>query len=311
MIHRNWLLIPLLLILAACAPATAAPTPTPGLTPTPAPTATPAPTPTATPIPQLHVTIAWPSAVSALAPIPLAAAVMPPANVTDPIHVRAVVLDPEGQIRRIADLYPLGNYQYAAEQPLLLALEPLAGDWRVIVTAASAQGARGRAEVVFQPMQLDARDLGDGLPAGVTLHIPRALFEVETHGDAWAGARVWRYNEGEISLWWAPGPIQVLQPDTAEIMLIATHPSDQRPTVTASMATTWQGRPAYLFREQWGGATGSSWRGSSATTTDSHAGEAWVMQAPNYQLFVLRIRGLQGDIPPVLRALADTFSLVP
>lgn len=309
MMRRTVILAMLLgLALAACAPAMVAPTPTPRLTPTitytPAPTPIPSPTPTGTPIPPLNVSITWPAEVSALAPVPIDVAVVPPPGVEATARVRAIVLDPEGWPWQIVDLRARGAYRYASDLPLQLPLEPLPGDWRLAVSVTSDLAVTGQRNLVFQPEPLEFHELGDALPAGATLRVPRVFTEVAAQGDDWAGGRAWRYGDGEVALWWAPGPTEALQFDNAEVMLAATWDPAQRPDVLTSQALDWQGQPAFFFREQWPNADSGSWRGNAP----GGAAEAWVIQGPDQWLYVLRIRGVGiAAVPPLMRMVAETF----
>jgi hypothetical protein len=292
---RIWVCVSLML-LAACAPAQPTLLPTPALTPSP--TSIPSPTPTVTPIPWLVLTIRWPEQVSALQPVPIEVELVPPPGVAVTAALRASVLDPTGRSRLLFDLTPRGANLYAAEELLQLPLEPPEGDWQLSVGVRSALPVDGEQVLVFRPAPIPFRDLTADLPAGVDIRVPRDFVEVVTQGDRWAGGRVWRYGDGEVALWWAPGPVEPLMLDNAVVMLEATHDPDAPPGVRGVEEREWQGRVAYLFCEDWPGADGGP-------------AEALVVQDLDYLLYVLRVRTVGGTaISPLLRQVGETFSFV-
>ena len=290
--------ISLALLLAACAPSTPPPTPTPA--PAPSPTPTLPPTPTATPIPPLALTIHWPEQVSALQPATIQVELVPPPGVSVTATVRAAVIDPRGlPYRTLFDLTPQGGNLYAAEEPLDLALEPLEGDWQLSVYVHSALEVEGEHTVVFQPAPIPFRDLAGILPAGANMQVPQEFVEAAFQGDQVAGGRVWRYGDGEVSLWWAPGPVEPLLLNNAVVMLEVTHDPSAVPQVPGVEETEWQGQTAFLFREDWPGANGGP-------------AEALVIQGPDHHLYVLRVRATGGEvIPSLLRQVWGTFAFVP
>ena len=112
-----------------------------------------------------------------------------------------------------------------------------------------------------------------------------------------AGGRVWRYGGGEVSLWWAPGPVEPLLLNNAVVMLEATHDPSAVPQVLGVEETEWQGQTAFLFQEDWPGANGGP-------------AEALVIQGPDHHLYVLRVRATGGEvIPSLLRQVWETFAL--
>jgi hypothetical protein len=293
-----------LALLATCAPATPPPTPTPVLTPTPtltlSPTPTPSPTPTATPIPPLALTIRWPDQVSALQPVPIEVELVPPPGVSVTATVHAKLLGPGGRPHWLFDLTPQEGNLYAADEMIRLPLQPSEGDWRLMVRVQSVLDVEGEPMVVFQPAPIPFRDLADALPAGVSLRVPRDFAEPVAQGDPSAGGRVWRYGDGEIALWWAPGPVEPLLLNNAVVMLEATYDPEGPPEVLGVEETEWQGQTAFLFHEDWPedlpGAKGGP-------------AEALVAQGPNYHLYVLRVRALGSEtIPPLLRQVWETFT---
>jgi hypothetical protein len=296
---RIWVCVSLML-LAACAPAPPTLLPTPALAPSPTPI--PSPTPTATPIPPLALTIRWPEQVSALQPVPIEVELVPPPGVTVTAALRASVVDPTGRSRLLFDLTPRGGNLYAAEELLQLPLEPPEGDWRLTVGVRSALNVDGEQVLVFRPAPIPFRDLTADLPAGVDIRVPRDFVEAAAQGDRWAGGRVWRYGDGEVALWWAPGPVEPLLLDNALVMLEATHDPDALPRVLDIEEREWQGQAAYLFHEDWP---------TDRPGADGGPAEALVVQGPDYWLYVLRVRTLGGEaIPPLLRQVWGTFSFV-
>ena len=290
----------LLVWLAACTPVTPSPTltPTPAPTFTPSPTPIPSPTPTATPIPPLALTIRWPGRVWALEPVPVEVVLVPPPGVNVTAEVRATVLGPDGRPYQTFDLAPREGHRYAAEERLQLPLNPLAGDWRLLVSVQSELAVEGRRELVFQPTPIRFYDLASALPAGVNMRVPWNFVQMVLQGDTVAGGRVWHHGDGELALWWAPGPTEPLVLDNAVVMLEATYDTDTPPQVQDVEEREWQGQVAFLFHEQWPG-------------TDGGPAEALVVQGPDYHLYVLRIRALGGTaIPPLLRQVWETFGFV-
>jgi hypothetical protein len=297
----------LLILLVACAPfapavtptliATVTPTVTPSLTPTVLPTLTPSPTPTATPIPPQKLTIVWPEQVSALEPVSLEVKLQPPHGVQVTSSVRAVVIGPAGQYRWSMDLVPLGRNRYATEEPMQFPLEPPEGQWLLFVIVRSPLEVIGERNLVFLPEPIAFRDLTSVLPPGVDVRVPLSFWEVVTEGDQWAGARVWRYGDGEMGLWWAPGPAEPLLLNNALVMLEATHDPDRPPDVLGVEETEWQGLTAFRFLEDWPGVDGGP-------------AEAIVVQGPDRSLYVLRIRAANSEtILPLLRQVRETFAL--
>ncbi len=285
-----------LALLAACTPATPPPTPTPTLTPSPTPT--PFPTPTATPIPPLALTIRWPQRVSALQPVPIEVKLVPPPGVSVTATVRAAVLDPEGLPGWQFNLTPREGNRYAADETLQFPLEPPEGDWRLVVYVQSTLEVEGKRELIFRPAPIRFRDLTGDLPTGVDVRVPQDFAVLVAQGDQWAGGRVWRYGDGEIALWWAPGPIEPLLLNNAVVMLETTHDQDAPPRVLGVEEMERQGQMAFLFHEDWPGAEGGP-------------GEALVVQGPDYWLYVLRMQAIGSDtIPPLLRQVWETFAFV-
>ncbi len=291
---RNLPLYIFLALLVACTPATPPPpTPTPTLTPSPTPI--PPPT-TATPIPPLVLTIRWPDQVSALQPVPIEVELVPPPGVSVTATVRTTVVDSAGQLYQLFDLTPQEGDLYAAEEPLQLPLETLEGNWRMIVHLRSVLQVEGKRTLAFQPTPILFRDLTDDLPAGADVRVPWDFEEVASEGDQVAGARVWRYGDGEVALWWAPGPVETLLLNNAVVMLETTYEPGAMVEVLDVEETEWAGQTTFLFHESWPGADGGP-------------SEALVVQGPDYRLYVLRLRATSSEaIPPLLRQVRETFA---
>ena len=274
----------------------------PAITPvptfTPSPTPPPSPTPTATPIPPLALTIRWPRPVlPLLPPAPIAVELVPPPGVDVEAMVSAGVLAPDGTIYERFVLEPQGGNLYVAAEPLQLPLDPPAGAWRLVIAVNSPLAVAGDWELLFHPAPLRLHDLTEVLPAAATLRVPQDFVEVTAQGDVWAGGRVWRYGEGELALWWAPGPTEPLLFNNAFVMLEATHDPEASPRVLDMVETEWQGRTAFLFHEKWRGSEGGP-------------SEAWVVQGDDYWLYVLRVRAVSAEeIPSLIRQVGETFTL--
>jgi len=245
-------------------------------------------------------TIRWPMRVSALRPVPVEVGLVPPPGVGVMATVRAVVIGPLGEVGRF-DLSPREGNLYVAEEPLQFPLEPPVGEWRVLVSVESVLDVQGERELAFRPAPISFRDLANVLPAGATLRVPEDFREVVTQGDALAGGRAWRYEDGEVGLWWAPGPTKPLALNNAVVMLEATHDPEQPPQVLGVEETEWQGYTAFLFREEWP---------ADQAGAGGRPAEALVVQGPDYHLYVLRVRALEGQaIPALMRLVGETFAL--
>ena len=297
-------------VLAACAPVTppathAGPTLTvaPTLTPTPTSTPTPFPTPTVTPIPAHVLTVRWPRQVSALEPVPVEVELASPPAATEPATVTVVLYDPLRQRYWESVLTPQAGGLHVARDPLQLPLGPPEGDWKLFVYVDTPLLVEGPRMLSFQPAPIALHDFtidpAFRAAAGVDLAVPQEFTDVVVQGDLSAGGRVWRSEDGEIGLWWAPGPTEPLVFSTALVMLEATHGLDEVIEVVDVEETEWQGQTAFLFREMW------------PDVKDIPA-EALVVQGPDHWLYVLRIRPLsERGIPSLVRQVRETFSLVP
>jgi hypothetical protein len=152
----------------------------------------------------------------------------------------------------------------------------------------------------FEPAPVTYRGV-EGLPAEAQMQVPTAFEEVVAQGTTWAGGRVWTHDDGEVALWWTPGPTEELLLSNAVVVLEAALAADPRyetiPTLTEAEPITWDGWPGFEFPERWPDAEGG-------------VGRAWVVQGPGFWLYTLRVRALQGDeLPPVHRAVAQRFTL--
>jgi hypothetical protein len=303
LLHRIAALGILLATLAACSgPATPAPTliPTAAPTLTPLPTPLPSPVPTATPIPPSVLTVLWLKQVSALQPLPVQVALKSPSGVTTTATISATVLSPDGIPFKTFRLAPQAGDLYVSPDALQLPLEPMEGEWRLVVNVKSAQTIQGQRQVAFRPAPIYFRDLADVLPAAVDMRVPQEFAEVTSQGNQWAGARVWRYGDEQVSVWWAPGPTEPLLLNNAVAMLEATFPDHNPPRVAGTRETSWQDHTAFLFREEW--------PHDKASPAPSPA-EALVVQGDDYWLYVVRVQALNGEsISPLLRQVWQTFT---
>lgn len=294
----------ILILLTACGgPQTPPPptgTPTSTLTPTatftPLPTWTPTLTPTPTPIPPLIVNITWPEEISALEPPLLIADVTPPQGLTPDIAISAKIYDPTSTVTATFDLVKQSGRRYVAPAPFQLPLDTPAGYWWLIVHVETELDVVGERVLPFKSVPIEFRPLTETLPSGANLRVPLAFTEAIAQGGPYAGGRVWQYGNGEIALWWAPGPTEPLLLNNAVVMLETTYDPDAPPEAEFVEETEWQGQAAFLFQEQWPGREGGP-------------AKVWVIQGSDYWLYVLRIRAVGVDpIPPLMEMIAATFA---
>jgi hypothetical protein len=246
------------------------------------------------------LTIRWPEEVSAMAPVPVEVEVLPPPGINVTTTLSAFVREPGGRRYWEADLLPQGGNLFVGAEPLRLPLVPPAGDWRLTVLVESGLEVRGERVLYFQPASIAFYDLGadPAVHTGFGLWVPQAFQQTTTVGDAWAGGRVWRYQDSELSLYWAPGPVEPLVLNTAIVMLEASHDAEAAPRLDDVQDREWQGQIGFLFQERWPEPGGGP-------------GEALVVQGPDYWLYVLRLRAVgQPAIPALLREVAATFTFV-
>jgi hypothetical protein len=243
------------------------------------------------------MTILWPAQVSALDPVPIKVEIVSPPGIDPPQNVRAMIFTPG--IRQYAEflLPPREGNLYAADEMLQLPLEPVQGDWLVVVEVESDLDVRGEQVRIFQPLPTQFRQIETILPDGVDMRVPEGFVEMASQGDMTAGARVWRHSGGEVSVWWAPGPTKQLLLNNAYAMADATYGSDN-PTVLNSEEITWQGQTGFLFTEDWPGEGGGP-------------GKTLVVQGADYWLYAVRVRATGGEvIPQLLDQVWETFVLI-
>jgi hypothetical protein len=232
-------------------------------------------------------------------PLPVAVRWAPPPGITGDVRFSATVINPEGKIHAAFALTEHEGDRYYSSELLHLPLEPMQGLWWVTVRVESALEYVGIPVFSFQADPVVFRDLTPVLPAGVALRLPEGFEEVVVQGDLLAGGRVWTHGQGEVGLWWAPGPTQELLWNNALVMLEATYPADERyappAPPTEVLPLQWQGRTAFEFAEMWPDAEGGP-------------GTAWVIQGADFRLYVLRARAVGvSEIPALLVDVAHTF----
>ena len=279
----------------------------PGPSPTPIPTWTPTPVPTATPIPPAHVEAQLPGAISPLVPVPVEAVFVAPPGVAAGVRIDATVMDPEAGVYATFELSERDGDLYRSPEVLQFPLEPLSGYWWLIVHAETQLPVEGTPALFFEIEPVTYRDLTGTLPSGVTLSVPVVFRDVVTQGNQQAGGRVWQHRDGEVGLWWAPGPTEALLLSNALVALEATYAADRDargrsdgvPAPVELFETEWQGQPAFEFPETWPGSDGGP-------------GRAWVIQSPDDWLYILRVRALGREtLPPLHTEVVNTFAFVP
>lgn len=282
-------------------------TATPGPSPTPIPTWTPTPVPTATPIPPARLEAQLPRRISPLDPVPVEVVFVPPPGVAAGARFRTTVMDPAADVYATFELSEREGDLYRSPEALQLPLEPLSGYWWMIVDAETELSVEGTPVRFFEIEPVTYRDLTGTLPSGVTLRVPADFHEVVAQGNQQAGGRVWQHRDGEVGLWWAPGPTEALLLSNALVALEATHAADGDargrleavPTPVEFFETEWQGQPAFEFPETW-------------PDPDGGPGRAWVIQAPDDWLYILRVRALARETLPSLHVeVVNTFAFTP
>ena len=263
------------------------PSPTPTLTPSPAPSPTPSPTPT--PWPPIPLTIHFPETVSALEGVTVTVE-LPGLAQRDPgARVWAQVFPP-GSCEPVweSPLEAAGDGIYASARPIYFSLEPVPGDWRLFVDVRSPVPVRGQRWFRFRQEPVPLWDLTGEVPGEVSLLVPQPFTPIREEGDLVAGGRVWRRDGERVELWWAPGPLEPLTLDTAQMLEEATLPIGETVEITAVEAVTRGKRPGFLFREQW---------------IDGPA-EALLLQSSRWYLYLLRVRvSGRGELTPLLREI--------
>ncbi|MCJ7551093.1 MAG: hypothetical protein MUQ30_15570 [Anaerolineae bacterium] len=282
-------------------------TATPVATATPMPTWTPTPVPTATPIPPAYVEAQLPGAISPLVPVPVEALFVPPPGIEAGVRIDATVMDPVAGVYATFELSERYGDRYRSPEALQLPLEPLSGFWWLIVHAETQLPVEGAPALFFEIEPVTYRDLTGTLPSGVTLRVPVDFRDVVAQGNQQAGGRVWQHRDGEVALWWAPGPTEALLLSNALVALEATYAADRDargrsdavPAPVEFFETEWQGQPAFEFPEMWPGSDGGP-------------GRAWVIQGADDWLYILRVRALGRETLPSLHVeVANTFAFTP
>jgi len=204
----------------------------------------------------------------------------------------ASVLDPEGFLYWTSTLSPQARSRYVSEASLQLPLDPMPGDWRLVVKIQSDLEVEGARELVFRPDPIPFRDLAVGLPQTFDMHVPEAFVEVTARGDQIAGVREWRHGDGAIELWWAPGPTEPLLLNNAIVMLETTYGMNTSSKAFEVEELLLQDRPAFLF-------------------TEDGPAKVLVTQGPNNWLYVVRVRVIGGEtIPSLLYQVWKTFTFI-
>ena len=304
----GWVVVVLVVALAACSTPASTPTlePTatslPTATVTPAPTTTPTPTPTATPVPPARLELRWPETVSVLAPVPIEVVLEPPAGSDIQAEIKATVMDPTAQVYATFELSEREGHLYRSPDSLRLPFDPLPGAWWFYVQVSAPVPVVGDAALFFHIAPIENRDLSEVLRPGTTIGVPVEFDEVIAQGDTWAGGRVWRYEQGEVALWWVPGPAEALTDSNALVVLEATYDGhgyhDGAPSPLEFMPMAWQGRSGFEFSEIWPEPEGGH-------------GRAWVIQGDDYWVYVLRVRAVGTPAMPTLHEeIAKTFAFV-
>jgi len=307
------IVVPVALFLAACAvpppvvvTVVVTATAQPGPSPTPIPTWTPTPVPTATPIPPAYVEAQLPSRISPLVPVSIEALFVAPPGVEAGVRIDATVMDPKAGVYATFELSERDGDRYRSPEMLQLPLEPLSGYWWLIVHAETQLSVGGTLALFFEIEPVTSRDLTGTLPSGVTLGVPADFREVVAQGNQQAGGRVWQHRDGEVGLWWAPGPTEALLLSNALVALEATYAaeagargrSEAVPAPVEFFETEWQGQPAFEFPEMW-------------LEPDGGPGRAWVIQGPDDWLYILRVRALGLEMLTSLHVeVANTFAFV-
>jgi hypothetical protein len=274
-----------------------------------------------TPTPELVTAllhVQWPASTVPILPSqPIEVALVAPPGVAITASVLSSVLDPTGERYGLFALRPLSHTnppRYVSETPLQFPLHPLDGEWRLAVAIQANVRVTGDLVHPFNVRPPALCVLTDTLHAGVNLSVPRAFEVVVARGTPWAGARVWRYQGGEVALWWAPGPLEPLLASNALVMLETTYtrgvyPEIQRVSDNASEdsdppdeTVLWPGGTpdftptAFLFHETWPGPEGGP-------------AEVYVIQGPDHWLYVLRMRAVgQDTIPSLIRQVGQTLT---
>ncbi|MGB9775544.1 MAG: hypothetical protein ACPL7C_03200 [Anaerolineae bacterium] len=270
---------------SGCGAPTFSPPPTPTSSPAPSPT----PSPTPTPMPPVSMTIHFPETVSALEGVTVTVELPGLAQRDPEARVWAQVFPPDSREPLWeSPLEPAGDGTYVSIRPIYFSLEPVPGDWRLFVDVQSPVPIRGSRWFRFRQEPLPLWDLTGQVPEEVALPVPQSFALSQHEGDLVAGSRGWQRGGERIELWWAPGPVEVLTLDTAQMLEEATFPMMGTVKVTSVEAVTRGKRPGFRFYEQW---------------SDGPA-EALLLQGSSRYLYLLRVRVSGGEaLTPLLREI--------
>jgi len=280
---------------AGCGGFILSPTPTPSPVPPPTFPPTPTPTPTPTPLPPVPLTIRFPETVSALEGVTVAVELPGLAERDPQTRIWAYVLPP-GSREPVWEslLDPAEDGMYISPRPLYFPLETVPGDWRLFIEVQSDVPIRGGRWSRFRQEPLPLRDLTGQVPEEVSLPVPQPFALVQQEGDLVAGSRIWQRGGERIELWWAPGPVEALTLDTAQMLEEATFPIMGTVEVTSVEAVTRGKRPGFRFYEQW---------------SDGPA-EALLLQGSSRYLYLLRVRVSGRDaLTPLLREIQAAMTV--
>lgn len=242
----------------------------------------------------MPLTVLLPETLSALEDVTVQVELPDLAQRDPAARVWTRVIDSHYRLWWESDLTRTGTTTYSAATPLHLPLASDPGDWLLTVFVQSTAPVSGVHSLRFRPEPVALRDLAGQLREGVTVLIPWVFITAQAEGDQTAGGRVWKGAAGEVGLWWVPGPAEALTQDTAQMMAEATHPTGESVQLVAAEAIEWKGLPAYRFSERW--SEGSA--------------EAVVVQGSDRWLYLLRVRGLDGQaLPPLLLDIQGTFEV--
>ena len=285
--------------------------PIPTFTPLPTPSATatltPTPTPSPTPIPPINLSIELRKPVTALEPVTWEVFIQEPPGIKADVRLSARVIDAQDQLYATFEMKPKGRpgvWEPVGALQLPLEPEPYPGVWHLIIDAEANLPISGYRDRVFTPQRVPYRPITDTLPVGLVFRVPQAFAEVAAKGDQIAGLRIWRYQDCEVNLAWAPGPTEPLLSDNAWVMVEATHQEvdpQVEISVEASEETVWGENEwtAFLFHERWKG------------TGRIAPAETLVLQGPDYRLYALRIRAQEREeIDSLCRDVRATFGFV-